>query len=213
MVKKCLKPTTTNDNNVNQNCHQWPPKTTHLLVELHAGVLPQVWGPRAPILWVLEKITTKSFHLHLSAKIERTWKSRGMTAYSGIAPHKEVRIAPPNAHIEMIQPMATMTNKDHTKQQASTRKARRGALGMTKGEVGKETPRTTTTRTVSSMPRPMWTTNPVTYLARIITRRNSMTRLPRRGTTTQGRQGNQDHQTMPNRPSMQDAYPRGGSYP
>ncbi len=103
----------------------------------------------------------------------------------GIAPHTEVRITPPNAHIKMIQPMATTTNKDHTKQQASTRKVRRGALSMTKGEVGKETPRTKTMRTLLSMPQSMWMTSPVTYLARIITRRNSMTRLPRRGTTTQ----------------------------
>jgi hypothetical protein len=59
--KKCLKPTTTNNNNVNQNCRQRPPKTTHLLVELHAGVSPQVWGPRAPILQVLEKSQPNHF--------------------------------------------------------------------------------------------------------------------------------------------------------
>ena len=68
---------TTNDNNVNQNCRQRPPKTTHLLVELHAGVSPQVRGPRAPILWVLEKITTKKFHSRLRAKYRTSMEEQG----------------------------------------------------------------------------------------------------------------------------------------
>ena len=68
---------TTNDNNVNQNCRQRPPKTTHLLVELHAGVSPQVRGPRAPILWVREKITTESFHLRLRAKYRTNMEEQG----------------------------------------------------------------------------------------------------------------------------------------
>jgi hypothetical protein len=129
---------------------------------------------------------------------KQTWKSRGMTKEARIiAPHKEARIATPNAHIKrirpmatttidnkQIRPMATKTNEDHTKQQASTRRVRQEAHATTKGAIGNKKPHTKTMTTRLLTTRSMGATNQVTETARVMMRKTSTMPLPQMGHTT-----------------------------